>query len=74
MRQAVLALMDELSAKDDHLRERAGQLERAQREAVFTPALNDKPTHELAVLKRLKFAAISEKFCAGLSAEQKSLL
>lgn len=37
-------------------------------------ALVDKLTHEMAVLKRLKFAATSEKFCAGLKAEQKSLL
>src|SRR4030095_4566230 len=31
-------------------------------------------THEMAVLKRQKYAATSEKFCAGLSAEQTSLL
>ena len=37
-------------------------------------ALVDKLTHEMAVLKRLKYAATSEKFCAGLPAEQKSLL
>ena len=74
MRQAVLALMAELSAKDDRLREQAEQLDRAQREAAFKQALNDKLAHELAVLKRLKFAATSEKFCAGMSAEQKSLL
>lgn len=74
MRQALLTLMAELSAKDDQLREREEQLERAQREAAFKQALNEKLTHELAVLKRLKFAATSEKFCAGLSAEQKSLI
>ena len=37
-------------------------------------ALVAKLTHEMAVLKRLKYAATSEKFCAGLPAEQKSLL
>jgi transposase len=47
---------------------------RQQRDSVFQQALIDKLTHEMAVLKRQKFAATSEKFCAGLSAEQKSLL
>jgi transposase len=67
MRQALLTLMTEMAAKDE-------LLERQQREVVFKQALVDKLTHELAALKRLKFAATSEKFCAGLSAEQKSLL
>jgi transposase len=67
MRQAVLALMSELSAKDV-------LLERAQREVGFKQALIDKLTHENAVLKRMKFAATSEKFAASLSPEQKSLL
>jgi transposase len=67
MRQALLTLMAEMAAKDE-------QLERQTREVAFKQALVDKLTHELAVLKRLKFAATSEKFCAGLSAEQKSLL
>lgn len=74
MRQALLALMSELSGKDEQLRDKAVELERAQREAAFKQTLIDKLTHEMAVLKRLKFAATSEKFCAGLSAEQKSLL
>lgn len=74
MRQAMLALMSELSAKDEQLRDKAVELERSQREAAFKQSLIDKLTHEMAVLKRLKFAATSEKFCAGLSAEQKSLL
>ena len=66
--------MAEMSAKDEQLRGKAVELERAQREAAFKQTLIDKLTHEMAVLKRLKFAATSEKFCAGLSAEQKSLL
>ncbi len=74
MRQALLTLMAEIAAKDDQLRDRAAELERSQHEAAFKQALVDKLTHELAVLKRLKFAATSEKFCAGLSAEQTSLL
>lgn len=74
MRQALLALMAEVSAKDEQLRENTALIERQQREAAFKQALIDKLTHEMAVLKRQKFAATSEKFCAGLSAEQKSLL
>lgn len=74
MRQALLALMNELSARDAQLQDRADELERARREAAFKQTVIDKLTHEMAVLKRLKFAATSEKFCASLSAEQKSLL
>ena len=66
-RQAVLALMAEVAAKDE-------LLARERRESAFKQALIDKLTHELAVLRRLKFAVTSEKFCAGMSAEQKSLL
>ena len=67
MRQALLGLLAAMASKDE-------QLERQTREVAFKQALVDKLTHELAVLKRLKFAATSEMFCAGLSAEQKSLL
>jgi len=67
MRQALLTLMAENAAMD-------ALLDQRQREVAFKQAQVDKLTHELAVLKRLKFAATSEKFCAGLSAEQKSLL
>jgi transposase len=56
MRQALLA-KDEL-------------LQAQQRQLVFKQATIDKLTHEMAVLKRLKFAAKSEAF----NAEQKSLL
>jgi transposase len=66
-RQAVLALMAQVAARDEHL-------QRLGREIAFKQALIDKLTHENAVLKRLKFAATSEKFAAGLSPEQKSLL
>src|SRR5690349_25150630 len=67
MREALLALMADIAAKDE-------LIERQQREAAFKQALIDKLTHENAVLKRMKFAATSEKFAAGLSPEQKSLL
>jgi multidrug resistance efflux pump len=60
MPQALLTLMAEIAAKDDQLRGQAAELERSQHEAAFNQALVDKLTHELAVLKRLKFAATSE--------------
>lgn len=47
-----------------------GELERKDREIAFKQATIDKITHEMAVLKRLKFAAQSEAF----NAEQRSLL
>ena len=66
-RQALLTLMSEMAVKDD-------LLAREQREVAFKQALIDKLTHEVAILRRLKYAVTSEKFCAGMSAEQKSLL
>jgi transposase len=48
----------------------AAEIERKDREIAFRQATIDKLTHEMAVLKRLKFAAQSEAF----NAEQKSLL
>src|SRR5688500_12249160 len=67
MRQALLTLMVEMAAKDE-------LLARREREVSFKQALSDKLTHELATLRRLKFAVTSEKFGAGMSAEQKSLI
>ena len=46
------------------------EIERRDHEIAFKHALIDKISHEMAVLKRLKFAARSEAF----NAEQKSLL
>jgi len=46
------------------------QIQRQDHEIAFKQALIDKINHEMAVLKRLKFAARSEAF----NAEQKSLL
>jgi transposase len=63
MRAALLSLMGELAERD-------GVIERQGQEVVFKQALIDKLTHENALLKRMKFAAQSERF----SAEQKSLL
>ena len=56
LRQAVRSLMADVSTRT--------------RELAFKQAAIDKLTHEMAVLKRLKFAAKSEAF----NAEQKSLL
>jgi transposase len=56
LREVVRSLMGTVAAKD--------------REIAFKQALIDKITHEMAVLKRLKFAAKSEAF----NAEQKSLI
>jgi transposase len=56
LREMVSALLSTVVAKD--------------REIAFKQATIDKITHEMAVLKRLKFAARSEAF----NAEQKSLL
>ena len=67
MREALLTLMAEVAAKDE-------LLARREREAAFRQALIDKLTHENAILKRLKYAVTSEKFCAGMSSEQKSMI
>jgi transposase len=52
------------------MRAMLGQIERHGREIAFKQAIIDKLTHENAVLKRLKFAAQSERF----NAEQRELL
>ena len=56
LRQAVRTLLGEVASKSAEL--------------TFKQAAIDKLTHEMAVLKRLKFAATSEAF----NAEQKSLI
>ena len=56
LREMVRSLMGTVVAKD--------------REIAFKQATIDKITHEMAVLKRLKFAARSEAF----NAEQRSLI
>ena len=63
LRQALHSLMAEVAVKDD-------LIERQARESAFKQTIIDKLTHEMAVLKRLKFAAKSEAF----NAEQKSLI
>jgi hypothetical protein len=73
-RQAMLSLMTELTARDEQLRAKDVLIAQRDREAAFKQALIDKLTHEMAVLKRLKFAATSERFASTLAPEQKSLL
>jgi transposase len=63
LRQALRALQAEVALK-------AEIIVRQERESAFKQATIDKLTHEMAVLKRLKFAAKSEAF----TAEQKSLI
>ena len=63
LRETVLSLAGTLESQ-------AAEIERKDREIAFKQAFIDKLTHEMAVLKRLKFAAQSEAF----NAEQKSLL
>ena len=63
LREVVRSLMSDMASKD-------AEIERRDREIAFKQALIDKINHEMAVLKRLKFAAKSEHF----NAEQKSLL
>ena len=50
------------------------QIQQRDHEIAFKQALIDKLTHEMAILKRMKFAATSERFASTLSPEQRSLL
>ena len=63
LRDALTELLQKVAAKESTLTQQAQQL-------TFKQATIDKLTHENAILKRLKFAAQSERF----SAEQRSLL
>ena len=63
LRQALRAAQAEAAAKNELIARQA-------REVAFKQATIDKLTHEMAVLKRLKFAAKSEAF----TPEQKSLI
>ena len=63
LREMLASLMGHVSAKD-------AQIARHQTELKHSQALCAKLTHENALLKRMKFAAQSERF----NAEQRSLL
>ncbi len=72
VREAVLSLVAEVAARDDQLRAKDALIDKREREVAFKQVVIDKLTHEMAVLKRLKFAAQSEKFVGDV--EQRSLL
>ena len=67
-----MSSLAEVTARDEALCAKDLLLAQRERDAAFKQALIDKLTHEVAVLKRLKFAATSEKF--AVTAEQMSLL
>src|SRR5574343_1853217 len=66
-RQVMLSLLEQIRAKDALIAQR-------EQEAAFKQAVIDKLTHEMAVLKRMKLAATSERFASTLAPEQRSLL
>ena len=70
LRDVVRSLMSDMAAKEAAIAQHDAEIERRDREIAFKQAVIDKINHEMAVLKRLKFAAKSEAF----TAEQKSLL
>ena len=53
LREVVRSLMSDMASKD-------AEIERRDREIAFKQAIIDKINHEMAVLKRLKYAARSE--------------
>jgi hypothetical protein len=61
VRALALQMQQALLAKDEQLDAHRVQLETQQRQLVHKQATIDKLTHEMAVLKRLKFAARSER-------------
>ena len=67
LREMVASLMGHVTAKD-------ALIARHQTELKHSQALNAKLTHENALLKRMKFAAQSEKFSERFNPEQRSLL
>jgi transposase len=67
-------LQNLLAEHDAQLRAKDTLIAQREHEAAFKQAVIDKLTHEMAVLKRLKFAATSERFASTLAPEQRSLL
>lgn len=53
--------MSEVAARDEQLRARDALIAQREQEAAFKQALIDKLTHEVVVLKRLKFAGSAEQ-------------
>ena len=67
-------LQNLLAEHDAQLRAKDALIAQREHESAFKQAVIDKLTHEMAVLKRLKFAASSERFASTLAPEQRSLL
>ena len=67
-------LQNLLAEHDAQLRVKDALIAQREHEAAFKQAVIDKLTHEMAVLKRMKFAATSERFASTLAPEQRSLL
>lgn len=69
---------EQLDALDPQTRQAVqsllAQVQQRDQEIAFKQAIIDKLTHEMAILKRMKFAATSERFASTLSPEQRSLL
>jgi transposase len=73
--QQLLQALQALQAEHDaQLRAKDSLIAQREHDAAFKQAVIDKLTHEVAVLKRLKFAATSERFASTLAPEQRSLL
>jgi transposase len=70
LREVVRSLISDMASKEAVIARHDAEIERRDREIAFKQAVIDKINHEMAVLKRLKFAAKSEAF----NAEQKSLI
>jgi hypothetical protein len=70
LREVVHSLMGRVATQQAEIGRRDEAIARREREIAFKQATIDKLTHEMAVLKRLKFAATSER----LNAEQQNLL
>ena len=58
-RKALMQRMSKLAARDEQLHAKDLLIVQREQSAVFKQALIDKLTHDVAVLKRLKFAAAS---------------
>lgn len=63
-----------LAQHEEQLRAKDALIAQREQEAAFKQSVIDKLTHEMAVLKRMKFAATSERFASTLVPEQRSLL
>ena len=59
-REVVRSLVSDVATKEAVIARHDAEIERRDREIAFKQAVIDRINHEMAVLKRLKFAARSE--------------